>query len=240
VEAIILAGGKGTRLLPYTTLIPKPLVPLGGKFAILEIVLMQLKMAGFDHVTLAVSHLAHLITAFCGDGTKWGLRLDYSVEETPLSTMGPLTLIHDLPSDFLVMNGDVLCNLDFGTFLREHVQRGNQVSVAAFKRSVTIDFGVLEYDTSGQLLSFAEKPTMHMDVSMGIYCLNRRVVEAFPSGQPYGFDNLMLDSIAAGHRTWIHSFSGYWLDIGRPEDYELANEQFTFLSKELGIDGWSV
>src|SRR3954463_8203983 len=110
MRAIVLAGGKGTRLLPYTTLIPKPLVPLGGKFAILEIVLMQLKACGFTQVTLAVSHLAHLIIAvshlgelimaFCGDGSKWGLRLDYSVEERPLSTMGPLTLIHDLPTDF--------------------------------------------------------------------------------------------------------------------------------------------
>ena len=238
MRAIILAGGKGTRLLPYTTLLPKPLVPLGGRFAILEIVLMQLKAAGFEHVTLAVSHLAHLIMAFCGDGSKWGLRLDYSVEDTPLSTMGPLKLIKDLPADFLVMNGDVLCNLDFGAFLREHVQRGNQVSVAAFKRSVTIDFGVIEYDASGQLVSFAEKPTMHMDVSMGVYCLKREVVEAFHAGQPYGFDNLMLDSIATGRRIWIHPFSGYWLDIGRPQDYEMANDQFPALAKELGIDPW--
>ena len=239
MRAIVLAGGKGTRLLPYTTLIPKPLVPVGGKFAILEIVLMQLKACGFTHVTLAVSHLAHLITAFCGDGSKWGLRLDYSVEETPLSTMGPLTLIGDLPANFLVMNGDILCNLNYGAFLQEHIARENQVSVAAFKRSVTIDFGVLEYDASGQLVKFAEKPTMSMDVSMGIYCLNRQVVDTFPPGRPYGFDNLMLDSIAAARRTWISPFSGYWLDIGRPEDYELANQQFPLLCKEFGIPEWS-
>jgi NDP-sugar pyrophosphorylase family protein len=153
--------------------------------------------------------------------------------------MGPLTLIRDLPPDFLVMNGDVLCNLDYAAFLQAHVQRGNQVSVAAFRRSVTIDFGVVEYDASGALVSFAEKPTLNMDVSMGIYCLNRQVVESFPPGQPYGFDNLMLDSIAAARRIWIHPFSGYWLDIGRPEDYELANEQFPSFTKELGLDGWS-
>jgi NDP-sugar pyrophosphorylase family protein len=240
MRAVVLAGGKGTRLLPYTALIPKPLVPLGDKFAILEVVLMQLKSAGFDHVTLAVSHLAHLITAYCGDGTKWGLRLDYSIEETPLSTMGPLTLIPDLPPDFLVMNGDVLCDLDFGSFLREHTRRGSEVSVAAFRRSVPIDFGVIQYDaSSGQLVSFSEKPTLELDVSMGVYCLNRRTVDGFPRGQPYGFDRLMLDTIEARRQAWIYRFSGFWLDIGRPEDYQLANEQFESLSARLGIDRWS-
>jgi NDP-mannose synthase len=134
----------------------------------------------------------------------------------------------------------VLCNLDYGAFLREHVRRHNQVSVAAFRRSVTIDFGVIQYDASGQLVSFAEKPTMAMDVSMGIYCLNRRVVDGFPHGEPYGFDRLMLDAIEGHRQAWIYPFSGYWLDIGRPEDYQLANEQFASLSKELGIDRWSV
>ena len=115
MRAIIMAGGQGTRLRPYTTLIPKPLVPLGGKYAILEVVLHQLKTAGFDHITIAVNHLAHLITAYFGDGSRLGLKIDYSFEDAPLSTIGPLTLIEDLPENFLVMNGDILCDLDYGS-----------------------------------------------------------------------------------------------------------------------------
>lgn len=235
MRAVVLAGGKGTRLLPYTTLVPKPLVPIGGRYSILEIVLMQLKSAGFTHVTLAVNHLANLIIAYFGDGSKWGLKLDYSVEDRPLSTIGPLTLIDNLPENFLVMNGDILCNLDYRAFYEHHVSEGCDVSVAAYKRSVTVDFGVLNYDVSGRLEGFAEKPQYNFDVSMGVYCLRRRVIDELSAGQPYGFDNLMIDGIKNGRVIRIHPFSGYWLDIGRPEDYQTANEQFSSLSKELGI-----
>jgi NDP-sugar pyrophosphorylase family protein len=134
MRAIILAGGKGTRLRPYTTLIPKPLVPLGGKYSILEIILMQLKRSGFTHVTLAVNHLSNLIMAYFGDGSRLGLKLDYSLEEGELSTIGPLTLIEDLPENFLVMNGDILCDLDYRAFFETHVQTGSRVSVSAYRR----------------------------------------------------------------------------------------------------------
>ena len=146
MRAIVLAGGKGTRLRPYTTLIPKPLVPLGGKYSILEIILLQLSKAGFTHVTLAVNHLSHLIMAYFGDGARFGLKLDYSIEESELSTIGPLTLIPDLPEDFLVMNGDILCDLDYSAFYRQHVQTQSKVSVSAYRREVKIDFGVLKYE----------------------------------------------------------------------------------------------
>ena len=124
MRAIILAGGKGTRLRPYTTLIPKPLVPIGGKYSILEVVLRQLADAGFDRVTLAVNHLANLIQAYFGNGEKWGLEIDYSLEDRPLNTIGPLTLINDLPDNFLVMNGDILCDLDYRAFFENHVATG--------------------------------------------------------------------------------------------------------------------
>ena len=235
MRAVILAGGKGTRLRPYTTLIPKPLVPLGGQYSILEVILMQLAKAGFTHVTLAVNHLSQLIMAYFGDGSRWNLRLDYSLEKQPLSTIGPLTLIEDLPENFLVMNGDVLCDLDYAAFFHSHEEGGHDVSVSVCKREVKVDFGVLEYDAANELTAFREKPTFASDVSMGIYCLNRRAVERLPRGESYGFDNLMLDGLAHPGRIRVRPFSGYWLDIGRPEDYQYADEHFVELSSRLGL-----
>lgn len=236
MRAIILAGGKGTRLRPYTTLIPKPLVPLGGKYSILEIIIMQLARSGFTHITLAVNHLSQLIMAYFGDGARLGVKLDYSLEEGELSTIGPLTLIDDLPEDFLVMNGDILCDLNYRDFFDSHVQAGSRISVSAYRRQVKIDFGVLRYGAEGRLNEFQEKPAYDFDVSMGIYCINRSVIEALPRGEKYGFDNLMIDGLANKQNIDIRPFSGYWLDIGRPDDYEYADENFTELAAKLGID----
>ena len=235
MRAIILAGGKGTRLRPYTTLIPKPLVPLGGKYSILEIILLQLKRDGFTHVTLAVNHLSHLIMAYFGDGSRLGLKLDYSLEEGELSTIGPLTLIDDLPDNFLVMNGDILCDLDYRAFYEQHLAAGSQISVSAYRRQVKIDFGVLRYNEAGRLSEFQEKPRYDFDVSMGIYCISKQVIDALPRGGAYGFDNLMVDGLAAERRIDIRPFGGYWLDIGRPDDYEYADEHFAELAVKLGI-----
>lgn len=235
MRAIILAGGKGTRLLPYTTLIPKPMVPLGGRMSILEVILNQLAQSGFTHVTLAVNHLSHLIMAYFGDGSRWGLMLDYSIEDEPLSTIGPITLIDDLPDNFLVMNGDILCDLNYRKFFEEHVKANADVSVSVYKRETKIDFGVLKYDQNRVLLEFQEKPVYMFDVSMGVYCLSRRVVEKLPRGSVYGFDNLMLDGIRNGDNIKISPFEGYWLDIGRPDDYEYADQNFDQLADKLGI-----
>jgi NDP-mannose synthase len=235
MRAIILAGGKGTRLRPYTTLIPKPLVPLGGRYSILEVIIMQLAKKGFLHITLAVNHLSQLIMAYFGDGSRLGVRLDYSLEEGELSTIGPLTLIPDLPKNFLVMNGDILCDLDYRAFYDAHLATGNQVSVSAYKRKVTIDFGVLKFDAENRLCSFQEKPSFDYDVSMGIYCINRDVIDRLPRGHAYGFDNLMIDSLANGRHIGILPFSGYWLDIGRPEDYQYADEHFDELAQKLHL-----
>lgn len=235
MRAIILAGGKGTRLKPYTVTIPKPLVPIGGEMPILEIIIRQLAKAGFNHITLAVNHLANLIMAFFGDGSSWNIKIDYSLEETPLSTIGPLTLIDDLPDNFLVMNGDILCNLDYREFYNYHVQSDNDVTVSTFKRESKIDFGVLQYNDDNFIHSFIEKPTYHFDVSMGIYCINRRIIEKLPKGQPYGFDKLMLDGIKNKSKILAKPFDGYWLDIGRPEDYENANENYDKIKIKLGL-----
>ncbi|OUL82335.1 sugar phosphate nucleotidyltransferase [Paraburkholderia hospita] len=235
MRAIILAGGKGTRLRPYTTLIPKPLVPLGGKYSILEIIIMQLTKAGVTHITLAVNHLSHLIVSYFGDGSRFGVKIDYSLEEGELSTIGPLTLIDDLPGNFLVMNGDILCDLDYRSFFDAHMQSGSQISVSAYPRDVKIDFGVLRFDETNRLTAFEEKPSYHFDVSMGIYCINRSVIEELPRGGVYGFDTLMIDGLKNNKRIDIRPFSGYWLDIGRPDDYQYADEHFDELSSKLGI-----
>lgn len=235
MRAVILAGGKGTRLRPYTTLIPKPLVPLGGKYSILEIIILQLRDSGFTRITLAVNHLSHLIMAYFGDGSRYGIHIDYSLEEGELSTIGPLTLIDDLPETFLVMNGDILCDLNYREFFENHVSDGAEISVSAFRRHVKIDFGVLRYDTSGRLEAFEEKPEYDFDVSMGIYCINRSAIQALSRGQKYGFDNLMIDSLASDRRVNIRPFDGYWLDIGRPDDYEYADANFEDLAGRLGI-----
>lgn len=236
MRAVILAGGKGTRLRPYTTLIPKPLVPLGGQYSILEIILMQLAGAGFTRVTLAVNHLSNLIMAYFGDGSRWGIPLDYSLEDKPLSTIGPLTLIDDLPERFLVMNGDILCDLDYAAFFNAHAASGAMASVSAYRREVKIDFGVLKYDRAHRLTAFQEKPSYTFDVSMGIYCLNRNVVAGLARGEAYGFDNLMLDAIKSGSHVAIRPFFGFWLDIGRPDDYQYANDNFEELAERLGIE----
>ena len=235
MRAIILAGGKGTRLKPYTVTIPKPLVPIGGEMPILEIIIRQLAISGFDHITLAVNHLANLIMAFFGDGSLWNVKIDYSLEESPLSTIGPLTLIPDLPDNFLVMNGDILCNLNYLNFYNYHIQADNDVTVSTFKRESKIDFGVLQYNEENLICSFTEKPTYYFDVSMGVYCLNRRVVEQLAKGEPYGFDNLMIDGIKNKNKILVKPFDGYWLDIGRPEDYENANENYDQLKIKLGL-----
>jgi NDP-mannose synthase len=235
MRAIILAGGKGTRLRPYTTLIPKPLVPIGGKYSILEVIIMQLVRNGFNHITLAVNHLSQLIMAYFGDGNRLGVKIDYSIEDSELSTIGPLTLIDDLPENFLVMNGDILSNINYRSFFEFHVKNNNRISVSAYRRQVTIDFGVLHYDAEGSLKEFSEKPIYDFDVSMGIYCINRSIIERLPRGRRYGFDNLMMDGLANNLHIDIRPFSGYWLDIGRPDDYEYADKNFEKISSILGI-----
>jgi len=220
-RAVILAGGKGTRLKPYTISLPKPLVPVG-EMPILEIIIRKLTKSGFDHITITVNHMADIIRAFCGDGSKWGTFIDYSIEDKPLSTMGPLKLIKDLPDNFLVMNGDVLTDLDFGAFYSEHVDSQNIFTVSAYSRDQKVDYGVLEVGTDNKLVNFVEKPITRYNVSMGVYMANKKILDYIPADQFYGFDHLMLDLIKQAHPATVKVHSGYWLDIGRPDDYEKA------------------
>ena len=224
-RAVILAGGKGTRLRPYTVVLPKPLMPIG-EYPILEVIIRQLVQAGFDHITLAVNHQAEIIKAFFQDGERWGIRIDYSLEDLPLGTMGPLRLIKDLPENFLVMNGDILTDLNFAEFHDEHVKQGSIFTISSMRREHRIDYGVLDTDASGRLSGFREKPGVTYEVSMGVYMVGARALARIPAGRLYGFDNLMLDLLDAGAPATVRPFAGYWLDIGRPDDYAKAIDEF--------------
>lgn len=224
-RAVIMAGGKGARLLPYTTVLPKPLMPVGER-PIMEHVLASLRQAGVDRVTVSVGHLAELIMAFFGNGDKWGVKIDYAIEDRPLHTIGPLTLIDELGENFFVIMGDVLTDLDLRALWADHLRSGAVLTVATFRREVSIDFGVLRYNESDrQVRAFEEKPVLPYDVSMGIYVLNRRCMEFIPKGQRFGFDQLVLSLLSANEKVRAFPHTGKWLDIGRHEDYQIANKE---------------
>ena len=222
--AVVLAGGKGTRLRPYTIVLPKPLVPIND-FPVLELILRQLRSNGFTRIVVAVNHLAELIMAYFGDGSRWDLKIEYSMESTPLGTIGPLKIIQNLPENVLLLNGDVITDLDIASFYDDHVTSKNLFTVAGYKRELKSEYGVLDIDESGKLTGFREKPSFELFVSMGIYMVNTSLVDQIPEGINYGFDNLMRDLLAGGRQVKVHIHDGYWLDIGRPEDFEKALNQ---------------
>src|SRR5215211_5759055 len=228
-QAVILAGGKGTRLAPYTTVLPKPLLPIGDE-PILDVVIRQLSDHGFKQITLAVGYLAHLIEAVFRDGSHLGVELQYHRESHPLGTVGPLADMDHLPDTFLMMNGDVLTTLDYGELFDAHVSSGNALTVATHPRSVTSDYGVLDLDGhSGgtrRVVGFREKPTIDHSVSMGIYVVERRVCEHIPADEQFDLPDLVLKLLEAGEEVGAYPYDGFWLDIGRHEDYEQAIAQY--------------
>ena len=230
-RAVVLAGGKGSRLRPYTVVLPKPLMPIGD-YPILEVILRQLAGHGFDHVTLAVNYQAEIVRAFCADGSRWGMKVDYSLETMPLSTIAPLCLIKDLPENFLLMNGDVLTDLSMRKLYDDHVSQKRVFTIAASERMNTVDYGVLHVKEN-RLTGFEEKPTLQYLVSMGVYMLNRSVLDRVPAGQKYGFDDLMLSMLAANKPVYVERYTGYWLDIGRVDDYMRAIEEFDERRQQL-------
>lgn len=234
MHAVILAGGKGVRLRPYTTRLPKPLVPIGEEHSIMEIVLSQLARCGFDRVTLAIGHLGDLIRSYIGDGSRWGMEIDYSPpEEVPLGTMGPVLQVLDrLPEEFLVMNGDVLTDLDYADLMRQHRESAAPLTVATYQRQARIDYGVLT-TRDGQVVEFTEKPTIDYRVSMGIYACSKPTLAGYTPGLPFGFDELVLDMLARDTPPREYAFDGYWFDIGRPDDYDRVNAEFGVIRGSL-------
>jgi NDP-sugar pyrophosphorylase family protein len=233
MKAVILAGGKGTRLAPYTKILPKPLTPIGD-MPILEILLRQMKKSGVDEVILTVGHLAELLRAFFQEGERFGVRINYSYEDQPLGTAGPLSLVADrLVDTFLVANGDVLTTLDLRELVAAHRRSGAIATIAAHQRQVKVDLGVLQFNGSDELTGYIEKPCYDFCVSMGIYVFEPRALEYIPYNHYLDFPDLVLKLIGAKERVIGYRFEGYWQDLGRIEDYEQAVQEFASLRLQI-------
>lgn len=227
MQAIVLAGGKGTRLRPYTKVLPKPLMPIGD-MPILEIILRQLKTSGFDSVTLAVGYMSQLFQAFFSDGSRYGLEIKYSFEETPLGTAGPIGLALDhLQDDFLVMNGDLLTTLSYRSLFKKHIETKSAATIALHRRTVDIDYGVIEYDDNNELCTYTEKPSINFSVSMGVNILNKFAIRKYITvGEYLDIPTLMMQLKQDNQRVTCHQEDCQWFDIGREDDYQVATDIF--------------
>jgi NDP-sugar pyrophosphorylase family protein len=235
-RAVILAGGEGTRLRPYTMVLPKPLVPVGDR-PVLDIVVRQLKAHGFERITIATGYLGELIEAFFRDGSQYGIPIDYHREREPLGTVGALALIEGLADDnVLVMNGDVLTDIDYGALLERHRDSDAAATIATKLRHIQISLGVLrcgdEQDPT-RLTGYDEKPAIDFTASMGVYCFAPRVLPHIEPGVRLDFPDLILRLIAAGETVRAWPSDNYWLDIGRHDDYEQAQEEFAAVRDRL-------
>jgi NDP-sugar pyrophosphorylase family protein len=226
VRTVILAGGKGTRLRPLTAVFPKPLVPLGNK-PVLEILLRRLAASGLKDVTICLGYLGELIQAVCGDGSKFGLRIEYVHEEQPLGTAGALSLISNLTDPIMVVNGDLLTTLGFNAMLEFHRQTNADFTVGVFPREVKIDFGVIEFGENSEFSGYCEKPTYHFEVSMGVNVIGRNALKHVPKGQRLDMPDLVLKVHHSGGRVKCYRQECQWLDIGRMDDYAKAQDEFS-------------
>jgi len=222
--AVVLAGGLGMRLRPYTMNIPKPLLPLGDQ-PTMDIVLQQLAGQGFERVVITLGHMPQLIEALLGDGERFGLRIEYVVEVEPLGTAGSLNLVEDLDDTFLVMNGDLLTTIDYGKIVAAQRSAEHTATVVLARREVPIDYGVVYVDEEGYLERYEEKPVLHHYVSTGIYALDRSAVSRVPRGR-FDMPDLITGLVAAGERVRCHITDEYWQDIGRFDDYQQASADF--------------
>jgi len=232
-----LAGGKGTRLAPYTHILPKPLMPIGD-MPIMELLLWQMQRAGVRDVVLTVGHLSELLRAFFNDGKKWALNISYSFEDDPLGTAGPLSLIDGLDETFIVANGDVMTTLDLKELLAFHKEQGGIATIATHKRQVKINLGVVQVNGSNEIEGYIEKPTYDYTVSMGIYIFEPGVLQYIPHNEYLDFPDLVLKLIAADQKVVAFPFDGYWKDLGYSDDYEQATQDFEqmrskFLPEEI-------
>jgi len=237
-HAVILAGGKGTRLAPYTTILPKPLMPIG-EVPIVEVIVRQLYQCGFRHVTMSVGYLEGLIRAYFAAAAERfpGLTLDYQREDAPLGTAGPLSLIPAPAESFLVMNGDILTTLAYDEFLHSHRESGAALTIACHEKEVGIDLGVLEIGPDHLVVGYREKPVMRYPVSMGIYAYDHRALSYIRHGERLDFPDLVLRLLAEGERVAVHPSDAIWLDIGRTEDYQEAVQVFETNARDFLGDG---
>jgi NDP-sugar pyrophosphorylase family protein len=231
-KAVVLAGGRGTRLAPYTSILPKPLMPVGDR-SILELVVDQLELAGIRDITFCVGYLSHLIRAVFDHRDNEGVDIDYVHEDEALGTAGPLRLVGDLDDTFIAMNGDVLTNLDYADLVRYHQRNGNVLTIATHDRRIKIDYGVMHLQQQGmnghtkhRITGFQEKPEIVSTVSMGIYVMEPAVLDFVPEGRPFDLPDLVHALLEAGQPLGAYKYDGLWFDIGRKEDYERAVEEW--------------
>lgn len=225
MKAVVFAGGKGTRLAPYTYILPKPLMPIGN-LPILEVLVHQMKQAGIDEIVITVGHLAELLRSYFKDGSQYGVKISYSMEEQPLGTAGPLSLINGLDSNFLVTNGDVLTTLKIADLIAYHRENKAAATIAMHTREVKIDFGIIQVDGGNRVTDYIEKPTYDFAVSMGIYVFDPCVLAYIPYNRYLDFPDLILKLLTAGEKVLGYPFDGYWQDLGRSDDYAQANQDF--------------
>lgn len=225
MKAVILAGGKGARLAPYTKILPKPLMPIGD-MPILEVLLRQLRASGVDEVVLTVGHLSELLRAFFQNGDQWNLCIRYSYERCPLGTAGPLSLVEGLDDTFFVANGDVLTTLNFRDLVRYHHEKQAAATIAVHHRQTKIDLGVIQWNGDGSIAGYIEKPVIDNMVSMGVYVFEPRVLRYIPREEYLDFPDLVKKLLAAKEKVVGYEFNGYWEDLGRPDDYERAAADF--------------
>jgi len=225
MQAVILAGGKGTRLQPYTTVLPKPLVPIGN-YPAMEIVIRQLRFYGVKDIFVSTGHLAGLIEAYFNDGSKYGVKIRYIRENKALSTAGPIGIINGLKDNFLLMNGDVLTDLNYKDLYDFHIKSKSAITIAAVKREILNDFGVLKINRDNNLISYTEKPKRFDYVSIGINVLNKQCIKYISKGEAIGMPDLVRKMLLEKERIRCYKSNSYWLDIGRIEDYQKAQEEF--------------
>ena len=234
-RAVILAGGKGTRLAPLTTVLPKPLMPIGDR-SILEVVVRQLEQAGFTDLTFAVGYLSHLIEAVFKDGSEYGVNIEYFREESPLGTAGVLAHLGDLDAPILMMNGDVLTTVDYRELYNAHCEAGNALTVATHRRSVRSDYGVLHLDGhiagTRRVLEWEEKPEHDHVVSMGVYIVDPVTQSFVPRDEPTDLPDVVMSLLEAGRPVGAYAYEGLWLDIGRHDDYQLAIDEYAKMAAE--------
>jgi len=221
LTTIVLAGGRGTRLAPYTSVLPKPLMPVGDR-SILEVVVEQLEEAGIVDIHFCVGYLGHLIQAVFENRENGHVNITYVRERNALGTAGPLRLVDNLESTFLVMNGDVLTTIDYGALVSFHREHGNALTIATHKRSIQIDYGMLHLDEASRVRGYDEKPTISSPMSMGIYVMEPSVIEHIPEHGSFDFPDLVHALLDAGEPIGAYLHEGLWFDIGRQEDYERA------------------
>jgi NDP-sugar pyrophosphorylase family protein len=235
VQAVVLAGGKGKRLLPLTKVFPKPLVPLGEK-PILDIILTQLKYFGFTRVTLAVGHMAEMIQMYIGTGTRYGIEIDYSLEDLPLGTVGPLAHVKSLDETFLVMNGDLVTNFDFRSFVNYHREHRSIATIATYKKPFKVELGIVHSVRDNSIVDYTEKPTYHYNVSMGIYAFDSAVLSYIQPNKYLDLPELIKRLLAQKESVRSYPFEGYWLDLGNYSDYEKAVEEFDSVKGGLHLE----